>query len=396
MFDGSELPLAGVDAAILAGGLGTRLQKAVRDVPKPMAPVLGRPFLFYQLDLLALRGARSVTLCCGHLANQIATAVGQSWLGMPINFSIETSPMGTGGALSLARSLLTSEEVLVMNGDSWLGADFRQIRKATICADICIAVTPVADCARYGSVQVVNNMVRGFSEKSQDSMAGLVNGGIYFMKQKALADLPSESFSLEKDFLASAAAQGRVSACQSAGPFLDIGLPTSYAGAGDFFKSLEIAPLAMFPDAPDLMCAQLKLGTCAVVFNEQHQVALEQRCDCGWWCLPGGRMEVGETVAQGAIREAREETGLEIEITNFLGVFSDPRRRTVRYPDNGDLRQLVDVVVLAKPTGGTLKPSEESLGVRWFDPWDVPLNTVPPVVEILRAAFSVAEPPALR
>ena len=133
--------------------------------------------------------------------------------------------------------------------------------------------------------------------------------------------------------------------------------------------------------------AQTKLGTCAVIFDDTGRVVLEKRSDCGWWCLPGGKLDAGEKLAQGAVREAREETGLDIEITGFLGTFSDPRRRTVRYPDNGDLRQLVDAAVLARPAGGTLAKSPESLDVRWFAPANIPLNTVPPVVEILRQAL---------
>jgi hypothetical protein len=68
----------------------------------------------------------------------------------------------------------------------------------------------------------------------------------------------------------------------------------------------------------------------------------------------------------------------------LLGIFSDPTRRTVRYPDNGDLRQLVDAAWLATPSGGSLKKSPESLDLRWFHPHEIPLHTVPPVVEILR------------
>jgi ADP-ribose pyrophosphatase YjhB (NUDIX family) len=82
-----------------------------------------------------------------------------------------------------------------------------------------------------------------------------------------------------------------------------------------------------------------------------------------------------------------EETGLEIEITGFLGLFSDPRRRTVRYPDNGDLRQLVDAAMLAHQKGGSLRRSHESLDLKWFGPSELPLNTVPPVVEMLRLAW---------
>ncbi len=143
----------------------------------------------------------------------------------------------------------------------------------------------------------------------------------------------------------------------------------------------------MFPDSPPMENAAIKLGTCIVIFDENQRVVLERRSDCGWWCLPGGRVDPGETVLATALREAEEETGLRVEMGRFLGLFSDSRRRTVRYPDNGDIRQLVDATIIAKPIGGQLAASPESLEVRWFAPHELPLNTVPPVIEILRAAY---------
>ena len=98
------MPLSNIDVAILVGGLGTRLRGLVDNVPKPLAPVLGRPFLFYLLDMLALRGARSVTLCSGYMAGFVKEKTGTEWLGMPIHHSVENEPMGTAGALALARN----------------------------------------------------------------------------------------------------------------------------------------------------------------------------------------------------------------------------------------------------------------------------------------------------
>lgn len=102
-------------------------------------------------------------------------------------------------------------------------------------------------------------------------------------------------------------------------------------------------------------------------------------------------MDAGETLEQCAEREALEETSLQVKLERFIGVFSDPTRRTVRYPDNGDLRQLVDAAYLATPTAGTMQKSPESLDLQWFHPHEIPLNTAPPAVEILRA-ISCREP----
>ncbi|MEI6073128.1 MAG: sugar phosphate nucleotidyltransferase [Verrucomicrobiae bacterium] len=393
-----NLPLAGIDAAILVGGMGTRLRGVVDDVPKPLAPVLGRPFLYYQLDMLALRGARSVTLCCGYKAGLVRETIGSDWLGMPVNYSVESEPLGTGGALSLARQLLASPLVLVLNGDSWLEPDWADFVEAAgdSRAEVSLALVEVPDSGRFGTVGIEDGLVIDFKEKSASRQAGLINGGVYLVSQDVLGTLQEGPCSLEKDIFPALALERRLRGMVAQSPFLDIGVPGDYAAAGNFFSALGIAPHTMFPDMPSMDQAQPKLGTCAVIFDESGRVLLEQRSDCGWWCLPAGRLDAGETLTQGAVREAREETGLDIEISGFLGMFSDPKRRTVRYPDNGDLRQLVDAAVFALPAGGKLTASPESLDLRWFAPNELPLNTVPPVVEILRVAFRHEGSPVLR
>ena len=391
----AALPLASVDAAILVGGLGTRLRGVIDDVPKPLAPVLGRPFLFYQLDMLALRGARSVTLCCGYKADLVRATVGSSWLGMPVYFSVESSPLGTGGALRHASPSLTSSRVLVLNGDSWLAPDWNALCEAPEGGEACLALVQVQDSGRFGAVELDGKTVTAFKEKNADGKPGLINGGIYLISQGILSGLPEGTHSLEREVFPSLVAEGRLRGVVTTSAFLDIGIPSSYAAAGEFCEGLGIAPHSMFPERSALNAAEIKLGVCAVIFDEAGRVLLERRSDCGWWCLPGGSLDPGETLAQGAVREAKEETGLDIEIAGFLGVFSDPKRRVVRYPSNGDLRHLVDVVCIARPLGGELAASSESLAVSWFAPAEIPLNTVPPVVELLRHAFARNDRPVL-
>ncbi|MCX6969895.1 MAG: sugar phosphate nucleotidyltransferase [Verrucomicrobia bacterium] len=393
----APLPLSNIDVAILVGGLGTRLRGVVDGVPKPLAPVLGRPFLYYLLDMLALRGARSVTLCSGYMAGFVKEKTGTEWLGMPIHHSAENEPMGTAGALALARNYLRSERVLVLNGDTWLEPDFKAFAASAEKSDFCIAGATVPDASRYGMLEWdASGRLIAFTEKNQSGTSGSINAGMYLITQNLLASLTVEPLSLERQVLPGLTIEGRVKVFRTDSPFLDIGIPEDYAAAGNFFSALGIAPHTMFPDMPPMELAQPKLGTCAVIFDESGRILLEQRSDCGWWCLPAGRLDAGETLAQGAVRETREETGLDIEITGFLGMFSDPRRRTVCYPDNGDLRQLVDAAVTARPTGGQLAPSPESLDLRWFAPNELPLNTAPPVVEILRVAFRHECIPVLR
>jgi dTDP-glucose pyrophosphorylase/8-oxo-dGTP pyrophosphatase MutT (NUDIX family) len=393
----TSLPLSGIDAAILVGGLGTRLRGVVDDVPKPFAPVLGRPFLFYILDMLALRGARSVTLCSGYMAEFVREKTGAEWLGMPIHHSVETEPLGTAGALAHAREFLKSPRVLVINGDTWLEPDFQAFLETAERCDFGIAAAKVPDASRYGTLETASDgRLLAFREKSPTPAPGLINAGMYLVSQEILATLPQKRTSLETEILPGLAEAGRIQVFETDSPFLDIGIPSDYAAAPEFFDRLGSAPNSMFPDFPEMMNAAVKLGTCIVIFDENRRVVLERRSDCGWWCLPGGRVDPGETVLATALREAEEETGLRVEPTFFLGLFSDPRRRTVRYTNNGDIRQLVDATILAKPVGGLLAASIESLDVRWFAPGELPLNTVPPVIEILRAAYSPFEESLLR
>lgn len=387
MKDQPRLPLSGIDAAILVGGLGTRLRGVVDNVPKPMAPATGRPFLFHLLDMLALRGARSVTLCSGFMADFVREKTGTNWLGMPIRYSTESKPLGTAGALAHAKDLLESPRVLVMNGDTWFEPDYTRLLSAAE-SDFCIAAARVPDASRYGTLEIdADARLLAFKEKSLEPASGLINAGTYLVSRSLLDSIPSGRCSLETELLPLLTREGRVRVFQSTSPFLDIGIPSDYISAPDFFRRLGILPNKMFSDSPSFESAVVKLGTCIVIFDENKRVVLERRSDCGWWCLPGGRVEAGETLLSAALREAHEETGLSVEMTHFLGVFSDPRRRTVCYPDNGDIRQLVDSTIIASPVGGRLTCSPESLEVRWFAPDQLPLATVPPVIEIIRAAY---------
>lgn len=112
---------------------------------------------------------------------------------------------------------------------------------------------------------------------------------------------------------------------------------------------------------------------------QPHRILLERRSDCSLWGLPGGRIEAGESIEDSAIREAREETGLEIKIIKLLGVYSSPIERVVTYPDN--VVQLIDVIMYGTILSGTLSCSSESEELQFFE-----LNTLPPEAEIVLPA----------
>ena len=123
---------------------------------------------------------------------------------------------------------------------------------------------------------------------------------------------------------------------------------------------------------------RVRAGVGVVVRGLGETILLEKRRDCGWWGLPGGRVEPGESLIDAAVREVREETGLAVEITHLIGVYSDPNGRIVTYPDNGDVVQLIDVVVGARVLSGHVTCSLESEEVKFFPPTQLPEEIVPP------------------
>jgi D-glycero-alpha-D-manno-heptose 1-phosphate guanylyltransferase len=108
-----------MEAIILAGGLGTRLQEVVPDVPKPMAPVSGKPFLYHVLRWLGKFNIEKVIISAGYKSETIVSYFGDSFEGVPIEYAIEEKPLGTGGAMKFALSKTAGNEILIINGDTY-------------------------------------------------------------------------------------------------------------------------------------------------------------------------------------------------------------------------------------------------------------------------------------
>lgn len=225
------------EAIVLVGGLGTRLRGVVADVPKPLAPVAGRPFLAWVLDQLVEGGIRRVVLATGYLATQVQQAIGRDWRGMAVDYSVELGALGTGGAVRQACTLLHGNRVHVLNGDTFLRYCPSALAEAvdTAGARIGIALAQVPDVARYGAVAFVDGHVTGFHEKGQAG-PGHINAGCYFLTAEAIAALPTdESYSFETRVLAPAAAEGHVCGYASTSGFVDIGVPEDYRRAQAMF-----------------------------------------------------------------------------------------------------------------------------------------------------------------
>ena len=223
------------EAIILAGGFGTRLQGVVKDVPKPMAPVNGKPFLTYILDYLIDYGYSKVVLSVGYLHEKIVEHFGNQYKTLQIDYAVETEPLGTGGGIAYAMSKCTSDNVLVINGDTMFKVDltaFEQFFEEKKCL-LAIALREVDDIARYGSVTIgSNNMIILFSEKGASSGCGFINGGVYMIDQKLFKKYPKTGrFSFEKDLMEKLYTQEQFFAMPSDGYFIDIGIPEDYARA---------------------------------------------------------------------------------------------------------------------------------------------------------------------
>jgi D-glycero-alpha-D-manno-heptose 1-phosphate guanylyltransferase len=216
-----------MEAIVLAGGLGTRLAARLKDVPKPMALVAGRPFLEILLLQLRRAGCTRVILSVGHLHTVIQKHFGHAFEGMRVDYAIEAAPLGTGGAIRMALRQAEEDSVLAMNGDTFRQTDYAAMMRfhSAEGAAATMAVMRQPDIARYGGVVVKEGRVVAFVEKGR-SGPGWINAGVYVLSRNL--DWPStlgEKFSIETDFFAPEVARLRPAAYEMHGYFLDIGIP---------------------------------------------------------------------------------------------------------------------------------------------------------------------------
>lgn len=232
--------LARVPVAILAGGLGARLRPAIGEHPKVLAEVAGRPFLAYLLDQLAEAGLRDVVLCTGWRAESVERALGGSHGPLRLRYSPEREPLGTAGALRHALPLLEGESVLVMNGDSFCGADLAGAWRWHLAArsQATLLLVEVEDASRFGRVEVdAAGAICRFVEKQAGAGAGWINAGIYWLARARIESIASRTpLSLEHDVFPGWIGRGLMGLRTSA-RFLDIGTPRSYADASAFFRA---------------------------------------------------------------------------------------------------------------------------------------------------------------
>lgn len=223
------------EAIVLAGGFGTRLQSVVSDVPKPMAPVAGRPFLTYLLDRLALQGYDHAVLATGYLHEKVEAFFGHEYHGVAIDYAREFSPLGTGGAIVNALQHCHGKSVTVLNGDTLFDIDHQELADfaAAKGTPLAIVLRQVPDSGRYGAVEVDGNgRITAFREKDPSAGQGLINGGIYRIDRHLLDGYSvGQPFSFEKELMQRRFRDERYYAYASGAYFIDIGIPDDYARA---------------------------------------------------------------------------------------------------------------------------------------------------------------------
>jgi D-glycero-alpha-D-manno-heptose 1-phosphate guanylyltransferase len=230
------------EAIVLAGGKGERLKDVIGELPKPMAPVNGRPFLEYHLDYLDNWGMKRVVLSVGFMKEKIKEHFGNSYKSMELAYSEEDEPLGTGGAIKRAFEHVDGHAAFIFNGDTYFDVnlqrvnDFRYIKET----DVVIVLRFEDNVNRYGEVEFDgNNRIIRFAEKTENEGEGYINGGIYLITKAYFNsfDLP-EKFSIEKDFFQKYCSEEHFYGIRCFSYFRDIGVPDDYQKAQDEFKRL--------------------------------------------------------------------------------------------------------------------------------------------------------------
>ncbi len=227
------------EAIILAGGLGTRLQPVVPDVPKCMAPVAGKPFLHYVLDFLQKSDVEHFVISVGYLHEMIEEYLSKNYGQLNYTLSLENEPLGTGGAIRLAVDKCLEKNVLICNGDTLYKIDVSALSKLheQTNAACTLSLKPMHYFDRYGAVELnEDHSIKSFKEK-QYYTSGLINGGVYALNREKFSNekLPGK-FSFEKDYLEKTVKNNdhekpKLYGIMQDDYFIDIGIPEDYERA---------------------------------------------------------------------------------------------------------------------------------------------------------------------
>ncbi len=221
-----------MNVVILAGGLGTRLRSVVKDVPKPMADIDGTPFLELLVREMLFLDPEKVVLCVSYMKEKIIEHFGDEFLGVPICYSIEEEPLGTGGAIKQAFEQFDLDEALVLNGDTYVAVDYERFIEFSKNEKLALVLKQVSNANRYGKCVIQDDRVAAFEEKnSEESSSGLINAGIYKINRELFKNIFTKKFSFEQDFLQSEICNIKPKFMLADNYFIDIGIPEDYQKA---------------------------------------------------------------------------------------------------------------------------------------------------------------------
>jgi D-glycero-alpha-D-manno-heptose 1-phosphate guanylyltransferase len=247
MSDMSDMSIQ--SAIILAGGLGTRLRSAVPDLPKPMAPVDGRPFLEYQMDYWIAQGIRHFVVAVGYRHEAITEHFGNAYRGAALDYVIEATPLGTGGGVLLALEKLSPvRPFLLLNGDTYFSVRLDELEAFARRnqSDWCFSLFRTSETSRYLGMGISSEGRVTELKSSQDGAECLANGGVYWIRPQALQALcaadgklgPGAAASLENDLFPRAFESGqRMFGLEFPGSFIDIGIPGDYHRAASVLNA---------------------------------------------------------------------------------------------------------------------------------------------------------------
>ena len=223
----------------MAGGFGTRLKDKLKNIPKPMIPVNGRPFLDYVFELLKKNGINTVILSLYYKSNVIVQHYGDYFDDVKIKYSIDNAPLGTGGAIKKALTKVKTENVYIINGDTFFNINLKDLMNNQINNnnDITLSLKTMTDFDRYGFVNIQNNgRVIAFEEKKYQEI-GHIDGGIYVIKKMLFKNRKTKNNFLFTDFINKNLGLLKIGSIIFDNEFIDIGTPEDLLSAPALLKT---------------------------------------------------------------------------------------------------------------------------------------------------------------
>jgi D-glycero-alpha-D-manno-heptose 1-phosphate guanylyltransferase len=234
---------------VLAGGFGSRLRSVVSDVPKPLAPVAGRPYLDYLIDSWIEQGVERMSFLLHHKAELLQEFIDAKQRQLLLDkrscrlrYLVEPNALGTGGAVAHAvASFGLKGDFLVANADTWLGSGIQQLSRLGAPG---IAVVEVPNAARYGAVRVEDAKVIAFDEKQVLAGTGWINAGLYNLPAELFSEFPDgQSFSIERELFPQLVSRHQLKATALTTDFIDIGIPEDYLRFCRWIEAGKAGPL---------------------------------------------------------------------------------------------------------------------------------------------------------